>query len=63
MENLYRNNQNRVGRITMTTIINIAAYTLLALTGVVILGIALLFIITTAVNCSRRYRLRGHDGE
>ena len=34
----------------MTTIINIAAWALLALTGIVILGIALLAIITTAVN-------------
>lgn len=47
----------------MTTIINIAAWALLALTGIVILGIALLFIITTAVNCCRLYRFRGHDGE
>lgn len=47
----------------MTNVINIAAYALLALTGVVILGIALLFIMTTAVYYSRRYRLRGHDGE
>ena len=63
MENLYRINQNRVGRITMTTVINIAAYALLALAGVVILGIALLAIITTVVNFSRCYRFRGHDGE
>ena len=47
----------------MTTIINIAAYALLAFTGIVILGIALLAIITTAVNLSRLYRFRGHDGE
>ncbi len=47
----------------MTTVINIAAYALLALTGVVILGIALLAIITTAVNFYRCYRFRGHDGE
>ena len=47
----------------MTTIINIAAYALLALAGIVILGIALLFIVTTVVNFSRCYRFRGHDGE
>ena len=47
----------------MTTVINIAAYALLALTGIVILGIALLAIITTAVNLYRCYRLRGYDGE
>lgn len=47
----------------MSTIINIAAYALLALAGIVILGIALLAIITTAVNLSRLYRFRGHDGE
>ena len=47
----------------MTTVINIAAYALLALTGIVILGIAPLAIITTAANYSRRYRFRGHDGE
>ena len=47
----------------MTTVINIAAWALLALTGVVIVGIALLAIITTAVNLSRLYRFRGHDGE
>ena len=63
MDNLYRINQNRVGRITMTTVINIVAYALLALTGVVILGIVLLAIITTVVNFSRCYRFRGHDGE
>ena len=43
--------------------INIAAWALLALTGVVILGIALLAIITTVVNFSRCYRFRGYDGE
>ena len=47
----------------MTTVINIAAWALLALTGVVILGIALLAIITTAGNLYRCYRFRGHDGE
>lgn len=47
----------------MSTIVNIAAWALLALTGVVILGIALLAIITTAVNFYRCYRFRGHDGE
>ena len=47
----------------MTTIINIAAYALLVLAGIVILGIALLAIITTAVNLSRLYRFRRHDGE
>ncbi len=47
----------------MTTIINIAAWALLALTGIVILGIVLLTIITTVVNFSRCYRFRGHDGE
>ena len=47
----------------MTTVINIVSYALLALTGVVILGIALLVIITTAVNLYRCYRSRGHDGE
>ena len=47
----------------MTTIINIVAYALLALAGVVILGIALLAIITTVVNLSRLYRFRAHDGE
>ena len=52
-----------MGGRTMTTIINIASYALLALTGVVILGIALLAIITTVVNFSRLYRYRGHDGE
>lgn len=47
----------------MTTVINIVAYALLALAGIVILGIALLAIITTVVNFSRCYRFRGHDGE
>ena len=47
----------------MTTVINIVAYALLALTGVVILGIVLLAVITTAVNFYRCYRFRGHDGE
>ncbi len=47
----------------MTTVINIAAWVLLALAGIVILGIALLAIITTVVNFSRCYRFRGHDGE
>ena len=47
----------------MTTVINIAAYALLALAGIVILGIALLAIITSAVNCYRLYRFRRHDGE
>lgn len=47
----------------MTTIINIVAWALLALTGIVILGIVLLAIITTVVNFSRCYRFRGHDGE
>lgn len=47
----------------MTTVINIVAYALLALTGVVILGIALLAIITTVVNFSRCYRFRRRDGE
>ena len=55
--------QNKVGGITMTTVINIAAWVLLALAGIVILGIALLAIITTVVNFSRCYRFRGHDGE
>ena len=55
--------QNRVGGITMTTVINIAAWVLLALAGIVIVGIALLAIITTVVNFSRCYRFRGHDGE
>ena len=57
------NNKNRMGGRTMTTVINIAAWALLALTGVVIVGIALLAIITTVVNLSRLYRFRGHDGE
>ena len=48
----------------MTTVINIAAYALLALTGVVMLGIALLVIITTIVFFARRDRFANeHDGE
>ena len=48
----------------MTTVINIAAWALLALTGVVILGIALLVIITTIVFLARRDRfVNEHDGE
>ena len=47
----------------MTTVINIVAWTLLAFAGIVVLGIALLAIITTVVNFSRCYRFRGHDGE
>ena len=47
----------------MTTIINIASYALLVFAGIVIVGIALLAIITTVVNFSRCYRFRGHDGE
>ena len=47
----------------MTTVINIVAWALLAIAGIVILGIALLAIITTVVNFSRCYRFRGHDGE
>ena len=47
----------------MSTVINIVAYALLALTGIVIVGIVLLAIITTIVNFSRCYRFRGHDGE
>ena len=50
------------GRI-MTTVINIVAWALLALAGIVIVGIALLAIITTVVNFSRCYRFRGPDGE
>ena len=52
-----------MGGITMSTIINIAAWALLAIAGIVIVGIALLAIITTVVNFSRCYRFRGHDGE
>ena len=48
----------------MTTIINIAAYALLALAGVVIVGIALLVIITTIVFLARRDRFANeHDRE
>lgn len=47
----------------MTTVINIVAWALLAIAGIVIVGIALLAIITTVVNFSRCYRFRGHDGE
>ena len=48
----------------MTTIINIALYALLAFTGIVILGIALLVIITTIVFFARRDRLTNeNDGE
>lgn len=48
----------------MTAIINIAAYALLILTGVVILGIALLASITTIAYFARRNRFANeHDGE
>ena len=48
----------------MTTVINIAAWALLALTGIVILGIVLLASITTIAYFTRRDRLTsGHDGE
>ena len=48
----------------MTTIINIALYALLAFAGIVIVGIALLVIITTIVFLARRDRLAsGHDEE
>ena len=47
----------------MTTVINIAAWALLAFAGIVIVGIAFLAIIPTAVTLSRLYRFRGHDGE
>lgn len=48
----------------MTTIINIALYALLAFAGIVIVGIALLVIITTIVFFARRDRLTNeHDGE
>ena len=48
----------------MTTIINIASYALLAFAGIVIVGIALLVIITTIVFFARRDRLTSeHDGE
>ena len=53
-----------MGGITMTTIINIALYVLLAFAGIVIMGIALLAIITTIVFFARRDRFAsGHDGE
>lgn len=48
----------------MTTIINIAAYALLAFACIVIMGITLLAIITTIAYFARRDRLTsGHDGE
>ena len=48
----------------MTTIINIASYALLAFAGIVIVGIALLVIITTIVFFARRDRFANeHDGE
>ena len=48
----------------MTTVINIAAWALLALAGIVIVGIALLVIITTIVFLARRDRFANeHDGE
>ena len=48
----------------MTTIINIALYSLLAFAGIVIVGIALLVIITTIVFLARRDRFANeHDGE
>ena len=48
----------------MTTIINIALYALLAFAGIVIVGIALLVIITTIVFLVRRDRLTNeNDGE
>lgn len=48
----------------MTTIINIALYALLAFAGLVILGIALLVIITTILFFARRDRLTNeNDGE
>ena len=40
----------------MTTVINIAAWALLAFAGIVIVGIALLAIITTIVFLARRDR-------
>lgn len=53
-----------MGGISMTTIINIALYALLAFAGIVIVGIALLVIITTIVFLARRDRLTSrHDGE
>lgn len=48
----------------MTTISNIALYALLAFAGIVILGIALLVIITTIAYFTRRDRFANeHDGE
>ena len=48
----------------MTTVINIAAWALLAFAGIVIVGIALLAIITTIVFLARRERFANeHDGE
>ena len=48
----------------MTAIINIALYALLAFAGIVIVGIALLVIITTIVFLARRDRFANeHDGE
>ena len=48
----------------MTTVINIAAWALLAFAGIVIVGIALLAIITTIVFLARRDRFANeHDGE
>ena len=48
----------------MTTVINIAAYALLAFAGIVIVGIALLVIITTIAYFTRMDRFANeHDGE
>ena len=48
----------------MTTIINIASYALLAFAGIVIVGIALLVIITTIGFLARGDRLtKERDGE
>lgn len=48
----------------MTTIINIASYALLVFAGIVIMGIALLAIITTIAYFARRDRFANeHDGE
>ena len=53
-----------MGGIRMTTIINGVLYALLAFAGIVIVGIALLVIITTIVFFARRDRLTNeHDGE
>ena len=53
-----------MGGIRMTTIINGVLYALLAFAGIVIVGIALLVIITTIVFFARRDRLAsGHDEE